>query len=121
MPWGSLTSRSENKKKNDCIHLKSSAPVEDVDLEWAMGRQGQARQKIPKAARLLNPRTDVRRVRVHHRVRVAGVGAQHASCFWLERTRVRVYLSRFAGERRLKREWVEWKKISCGPSLDFAS
>ena len=72
MPWGSLPSRSETKKKNDRIHLKSSAPVEDVDLEWAMGPQGRARQKIPKAARLLNPRTDVRRVRVHHRVWVAG-------------------------------------------------
>jgi hypothetical protein len=39
----------------------------------------------------------------------------------LERTRVRVYLSQFADELRSKREWVEWKKISCGPSLDFAS
>jgi hypothetical protein len=149
--------------------LKRSTPVEDVDLEWAMGPQGRARQKIPKVTGLLNQRTDVRLVHVHHRVWVAGfpvdqgigplfallgkdlrvrreevvaahgtaaclrrgdgatvcarlrVAAQHASCFWLERTRVRVYLSRFAGERRLKREWVEWKKISCGPSLDFAS
>jgi hypothetical protein len=75
MAWGSLTSRSENNKKHDRIHLKSSAPVEDVDLEWAMGRQGRARQKIPKAARFLNPRTDVRRVRVHHRVWVAGGGS----------------------------------------------
>ena len=71
MPSGSLTSRSENKKKNDRINLKSSAPVEDVDLEWAMGPQGRARKKIPKAARLLNQRTDVRLVRVHHRVWVA--------------------------------------------------
>jgi hypothetical protein len=49
------------------------------------------------------------------------VAAQHASCFWLERTRVRVYLSQFADELRSKREWVEWKKISCGHLLDFAS
>lgn len=50
-----------------------------------------------------------------------GCGGSARELFFVERTRVRVYLSQFAGERRLKREWVEWKKISCGHLLDFAS